>query len=70
MSAGGASTLWLVPAKAAGLSVSAPFNGLGLRGNASSPLLADGVTIGADAMLGADGQGFDIMMGTVLPYFS
>ena len=25
--------------------------------------------VGADAMLGADGQGFDIMMGTVLPYF-
>ncbi|HEY7181247.1 MAG TPA: acyl-CoA dehydrogenase family protein [Blastocatellia bacterium] len=69
MAAGGASTLWLVPAKAAGLSVSAPFNGLGLRGNSSSPVLADGVTIGADAMLGADGQGFDIMMGTALPYF-
>src|SRR5262249_13158537 len=46
LSAGGASTLWLVPAKAAGLSVGAPFNGLGLRGNSSSPLLADGVTIG------------------------
>jgi alkylation response protein AidB-like acyl-CoA dehydrogenase len=30
---------------------------------------AEGVVIGADAMLGADGQGFDIMMGTVLPYF-
>jgi alkylation response protein AidB-like acyl-CoA dehydrogenase len=69
LSADGASTLWLVPAKAAGLSVGAPFNGLGLRGNSSSPLLADGVTIGPDAMLGADGQGFDIMMGTVLPSF-
>jgi alkylation response protein AidB-like acyl-CoA dehydrogenase len=69
LSADGASTLWLVPAKAAGLSVGAPFNGLGLRGNSSSPLLADGVTIGHDAMLGADGQGFDIMMGAVLPSF-
>jgi alkylation response protein AidB-like acyl-CoA dehydrogenase len=69
LSADGASTLWLVPAKAAGLSAGAPFNGLGLRGNSSSPLLADGVTIGPDAMLGADGQGFDIMMGTVLPSF-
>jgi alkylation response protein AidB-like acyl-CoA dehydrogenase len=69
LSAEGASTLWLVPAKAAGLSVGEPFNGLGLRGNSSSPLLADGVTIGPDAMLGADGQGFDIMMGTVLPSF-
>src|SRR5262249_51112805 len=53
----------------AGLSVGAPFDGLGLRGNHSSPMRAEGVVIGADAMLGADGQGFDIMMGAVLPYF-
>ncbi|HKE04768.1 MAG TPA: acyl-CoA dehydrogenase family protein [Blastocatellia bacterium] len=69
MAADGASTIWLVPAKAAGLSVDTPFNGLGMRGNCSSPVQAEGVMVGADAMLGADGQGFDIMMGTVLPYF-
>jgi len=69
LAADGASTIWLVPAKAAGLSVNAPFDGLGLRGNCSSPVLADGVMVRSEAMLGADGQGFDIMMGTVLPYF-
>src|SRR5215470_430939 len=69
MAADGASTIWLAPAKAAGLSVGAPFDGLGLRGNCSSPVRAEGVMVGADAMLGADGQGFDIMMGAVLPYF-
>ena len=69
MAADGASTIWLAPAKAAGLSVDTPFNGLGMRGNCSSPVQAEGVMVGADAMLGADGQGFDIMMGTVLPYF-
>jgi len=69
MLADGASTIWLVPAQAAGLRVVAPFRGLGLRGNASSPVTAEGVLVEQAAMLGADGQGFDIMMGVVLPYF-
>ncbi|HKQ76375.1 MAG TPA: acyl-CoA dehydrogenase family protein [Blastocatellia bacterium] len=69
LAADGASTIWLVPAKAAGLRVNKPFDGLGLRGNCSSPIEAEGVIVGANAMLGADGQGFDIMMGNVLPYF-
>ncbi len=69
MTAEGASTIWLVPAKAEGLSVVAPFNGLGMRGNYSSPIKAEGVYIENAAMLGADGAGFEIMMGVVLPYF-
>ena len=47
-----------------------PFDGLGLRGNDSSPVTADGVRVPASAMLGQDGKGFDIMMGTVLPLFN
>jgi alkylation response protein AidB-like acyl-CoA dehydrogenase len=69
MAAHGASTIWLVPAKSAGLSIPITFDGMGMRGNHSSPVHAEGVIVGEDAMLGADGQGFDIMMGTVLPYF-
>ncbi len=65
----GASTLWLVPADAAGLHVTAPFNGLGLRGNSSSPVVAEDVAVPRAAMLGPDGGGFDVMMGIVLPYF-
>ncbi|MEO8391354.1 MAG: acyl-CoA dehydrogenase family protein [Chloroflexota bacterium] len=65
----GASTLWLVPAQADGLQITAPFNGLGMRGNYSSPIKADGVSVPKGAMLGTDGGGFDIMMGVVLPYF-
>jgi alkylation response protein AidB-like acyl-CoA dehydrogenase len=67
--ADGASTLWLVPARAMGLSIPASFNGLGLRGNASSPIMAREVAIERAAMLGPDGGGFDIMMSIVLPYF-
>jgi len=65
----GASTIWLVPANAAGLSVAGAFNGLGLRGNASSPINANQVALERSAMLGPDGGGFDIMMSIVLPYF-
>ncbi len=65
----GASTIWLVPGNAAGLSIPTPFNGLGMRGNRSSPVAASEVKIEPSAMLGADGGGFDIMMGVVLPYF-
>ncbi len=65
----GVSTIWLVPTTTAGLRVSTPFNGLGMRGNNSSLVVADGVVVAKGAMLGPDGGGFDIMMGTVLPYF-
>jgi alkylation response protein AidB-like acyl-CoA dehydrogenase len=65
----GASTIWLVSASTAGLSVAGAFNGLGLRGNASSPVNANQVALERSAMLGPDGGGFDIMMSIVLPYF-
>jgi alkylation response protein AidB-like acyl-CoA dehydrogenase len=65
----GQSTVWLVPADAQGLSVPAPFDGMGLRGNCSSPVTAEGVVVPRENMLGANGGGFDVMMGVVLPYF-
>ena len=70
LAAEGLSTLWLVPATASGLRVHGPFEGLGLRGNDSSPVSAAGVPVPSAAMLGADGQGFEIMMGVVLPVFA
>lgn len=69
LEAEGQSTIWLVPADAGGLSIPKPFDGLGLRGNGSSPVKAEGVRIPRENMLGADGGGFDVMMGVVLPYF-
>ncbi len=65
----GASTIWLVPASTKGLNIPTPFNGLGMRGNNSSPVLAEGAEVSKSSMLGPDGGGFDIMMGVVLPYF-
>jgi alkylation response protein AidB-like acyl-CoA dehydrogenase len=70
LAAEGVSTIWLVPADAEGLAVHGPFEGLGLRGNDSSPVSADNVHLSASAMLGGDGKGFEVMMQTVLPVFS
>ena len=70
LAADGASTLWFVDAKQDGLSQPGSFDGLGLRGNASTPITAQGVRIAAADRLGDDGKGFDTMMGVVLPWFS
>lgn len=65
----GAMTLWLVPSDAAGLRVAGKFDGLGMRGNASSPVSAAGVVVPANARLGDDGAGMDIALATALPHF-
>jgi alkylation response protein AidB-like acyl-CoA dehydrogenase len=69
LQAEGPMTLWLVPAAAPGLSVAGPFDGLGLRGNASSPMTAAGVRVPRDAMIGEDGAGLDLALAAVLPVF-
>lgn len=66
----GASSIWLVDAKAAGLTRTAVFDGLGLRGNASAPVKGEGVRIPATALLGEDGQGGDLMNNDELPVFA
>ncbi len=62
-------SLWLVPSDASGLKVAAPFDGLGLRGNASSPVDAVDVRVPESNRLGDDGAGLDIALGVVLPVF-
>jgi alkylation response protein AidB-like acyl-CoA dehydrogenase len=69
LAADGPMTLWRVPSTASGLSEPGAFDGLGLRGNASRPITADGVVVPADALLGADGAGLDIALSVVLPTF-
>jgi alkylation response protein AidB-like acyl-CoA dehydrogenase len=64
------SSLWLVPRDARGLAVGKPFDGLGLRGNDSSPVVAEGVVVPESARLGKDGDGFAAMMEIVLPVFN
>ncbi|HEY1553746.1 MAG TPA: acyl-CoA dehydrogenase family protein [Kofleriaceae bacterium] len=63
------STLWLVPRATTGVRIGAAFDGLGLRGNDSSPVTAEDAQLPASARLGNDGDGFDQMIGVVLPWF-
>jgi alkylation response protein AidB-like acyl-CoA dehydrogenase len=70
LSAEGASTLWFVKSNLVGISQPKYFDGLGLRGNCSSPLTATSLHVSASNMLGRDGGGFDIMIGDVLPVFA
>src|SRR5580692_1542964 len=67
--AAGPMTLWLVPGGAAGLSAAGAFDGLGLRGNSSAPLTADGLVVPLSAMLGTDGGGLDMALAAILPFF-
>jgi alkylation response protein AidB-like acyl-CoA dehydrogenase len=69
VAADGPMTLWQVPARSPGLTVAGSFDGLGLRGNGSVPVTADGVRVPADAMLGTDGGGLDLALSAVLPWF-
>ena len=69
LSAAGPMTLWLVPSDTPGLSQSGTFDGLGLRGNGSTPVGARGVTIPHEAMLGGDGEGLDVALSAALPWF-
>ncbi|MDQ1566711.1 MAG: hypothetical protein QOF96_1591 [Actinomycetota bacterium] len=66
----GPMTLWLVPSAAEGLTRhSGGFDGVGLRGNGSIPVTADGVRVSLDARLGPDGEGLNIGLTTALPWF-
>lgn len=64
------STLYLVTADAAGLTVSGAWDGLGLRGNASSPMLLQGCIVPPEMRLTEDGGGFQAMLNIVLPTFN
>jgi alkylation response protein AidB-like acyl-CoA dehydrogenase len=64
------STLWLVPRNSEGIATSGTFDGLGLRGNDSTPVSAEDVLVPEQNRLGDDGAGLDIMLGTVLPIFN
>jgi alkylation response protein AidB-like acyl-CoA dehydrogenase len=69
LAAEGPMTLWLVPTDTSGINPAGAFDGLGLRGNDSTPVTADGATIAMDALLGTDGAGLDIALTAVLPWF-
>jgi alkylation response protein AidB-like acyl-CoA dehydrogenase len=63
------STLYFIQADAPGLSVSGTWDGLGLRGNSSAAMKLTNVTTSALDRVSPEGEGFAVMLGTVLPWF-
>jgi alkylation response protein AidB-like acyl-CoA dehydrogenase len=64
------STLYLIPAGARGLSVEGSWDGLGLRANASAPMMLDNCEVPYELQLTNDGSGFQAMLDVVLPQFN
>ena len=61
--------LYLVDAGTPGIEIQGPFDGLGMRGNGSSPVRFDGVEVDLDRRLGDPAGGFGVMMSATLPWF-
>ena len=63
------SSLYYVEKGTPGFSVAGAWNGLGLRANASAPMSLDNARVSADSLLSPAGEGFNVMMSVVLPWF-
>jgi alkylation response protein AidB-like acyl-CoA dehydrogenase len=64
------STLYLVRSGVQGLSVQGSWDGLGLRANASAPMMLDDCQVPFEFQLTDDGKGFQAMLEVVLPPFN
>ena len=64
-----ATTAYYVPRDSPGMAVSGPWNGLGLRGNSSAPMILENVTLKAWSRLSVEGEAFQMMMSSLLPLF-
>jgi alkylation response protein AidB-like acyl-CoA dehydrogenase len=64
------STLYLVPTGTRGLSVAGPWDGMGLRANASAPIVLEDCEVSSGYQLTDDGAGFQTMLQVVLPLFN
>ena len=64
------STLYLFGSGTPGLSVAGPWDGLGMRANASAPMILEDCEVAPDLQLTDDGAGFKAMLEVVLPLFN
>jgi alkylation response protein AidB-like acyl-CoA dehydrogenase len=64
------STIYLVASGTPGLSVAGPWDGLGMRANASAPMILEDCEVESGLQLTDDGAGFKAMLEVVLPLFN
>ena len=62
-------TLYLVLKEDSGLRVDGAWRAMGMRGNGSAPMALEAVKLPNARALSAEGKGFDMMIGVVLPLF-
>jgi len=65
----GAVDLYAVAADTPGVAVAGAWRGMGLRGNASAPMRIE-VSLSEGHRIGKPGAGFELMTGTVMPWFN
>ena len=66
---GTGASVWLVRRDDPGVEASGGWDSLGMRGNDSKPMSYVGVKLTEDRLIGEEGKGSDIMLGTILPTF-
>ncbi len=64
------STLYLCAGGTPGLSVAGPWDGFGMRANASAPMILENCEVAPGLQLTEDGAGFNAMLEVVLPMFN
>jgi isovaleryl-CoA dehydrogenase len=60
-------TFYYVAANHPGVRVAGTWDALGMRGNASSPVVFEGIELSTNRALSAPGAGMDVLLNTVLP---
>lgn len=63
-------TLYLVTDADAGFRIEKPWDAMGMRGNASAPMVMEDLRLPSARALTEDGAAMDVMMGQVLPTFA
>ena len=61
--------LFAITSDMVGSTVAGDWHGMGMRGNASNPMMFD-LDVSDGRRIGAAGNGFDMMLGTVMPWFN
>jgi alkylation response protein AidB-like acyl-CoA dehydrogenase len=64
------STLYLARRGASGLRVAGRFDGLGLRGNESAPIVIEGLAVAPGDLITEQGAGAQAMLEVILPWFA
>ncbi len=63
------STLYYIERGTPGFSVAGPWDGLGMRANASAPMRLENCRVSPNMRLSPEGRGLEVMVGVTLPWF-